>query len=662
MKSKIVFLGLLALGALVGNAQEEKRGMKPSDIYYLKGVSDPQVSPDGMWVAYSVSSADSAKDSYSTNIWMVSWDGQTNLQLTYSPESESSPKWSPDGKYLAFLSSRQESKTSQVWLLDRRGGEGKRITMYKGGVSDYDWSPDGKKMLLTIKDEDFTDTAKGKTPKPMVMERYQFKQDGEGYRFKKLYSHLYLYDLEKKKLDTLTKGDFNQAQAVWSPDGKYIAFVSNRTEDPDKNENNDICLMEAKAGSALKVLTTWTGNDGSPRFSPDSKRIAFTRSTSSENYIMYDHPILAVLPVTGGEPTLLSQKMDRGVTDPRWNADGKSILALVTDDRYQYLASFEATTGAMSKIQTGQELINAAEYGAGNWAVQATTNALPDEIYALENGNLRRLTKHTDSLISRLKIATVQGVSARAKDGNIVNGLLYSPLGADGKKPLPMIVFIHGGPVGQDDAGFNTTAQIFATEGYRVLNVNYRGSSGRGIAYTKSISGDWGHLEVVDLHAMVDEMVKQGLADSSKLGVGGWSYGGILTDYLIATDNRFKAAVSGAGVGFTLALYGVDQYIMQYDNEIGPPWKAKSLETYIKLGYPLLHADRIQTPTLFMVGEKDFNVPPAGSEQMYQALRSLGIPTGYVVYPGQFHGIRVPSYQIDRNERFIKWYNTYLKK
>jgi dipeptidyl aminopeptidase/acylaminoacyl peptidase len=660
MKKIAALSAFVILLPFLAATQGTKRTMKPADLFKLGGVGDPQVSPDGLWVAYTVTTIDSIKDSRSSDVWMVSWDGKTNIQLTHSPESESSPRWSPDGKYLSFLSSRQEGKGNQVWLLDRRGGEAKRLTNYKAGVAAHAWSPDSKKLLLTITDTEPEDSSKVKTAKPMVMDRYKIKQDVEGYRYKKLYTHLYLFDIEKKKTDTLTRGNMNHASAMWNPDGSQIAFVSNRTADPDKNQNSDIAVMDAKVSAVAKVLTTWTGADAAPQWSPDGQQLIYTRSTSNENYAMYDQPVLAMISKNGGEPKLLSSALDRGVSGARFNADGKTVVGIVTDDRYQYPAQFDVQNGTMTKLLEGMQVVQGAHMAAGKWAMVSANPSTPAEIYAFEFGSLRRLTHHTDSFTAPLKLAKVKGVTATAKDGNVVNGVLYWPSDSAENKALPLWVIIHGGPVGQDDFGFDMESQMLAAAGYAVVNVNYRGSSGRGLAYCKAISGDWGNLEVVDIHAIVDELVKQGVADPNRLGVGGWSYGGILTDYLIATDTRFKAAVSGAGVGFTMSLYGVDQYIMQYDNEIGPPWK--NLDTYLKLGYPLLKADRIKTPTLFMVGEKDFNVPAVGSEQMYQALRTLEIPTQYVVYPGQFHGISVPSYQADRFTRYIGWFNKYIKK
>jgi len=227
-------------------------------------------------------------------------------------------------------------------------------------------------------------------------------------------------------------------------------------------------------------------------------------------------------------------------------------------------------------------------------------------------------------------------------------------------RKYPTLLRIHGGPNGQDGHSFNFERQFFAANGYVVVAVNYRGSSGRGEKYGSAIAADWGNKEVLDLQAAMDYVVSIGLADPDRLGVGGWSYGGILTDAIIAKDHRFKAATSGAGTAFPIGLYGVDQYIIQYDEEIGPPWKV-GLEPWLKISYGFLHADQITTPTLFLGGEKDFNVPLVGGEQMYQALSSLGVPTELVVYPNSNHGITRPSYQKDRMERYLAWYAKYIK-
>jgi dipeptidyl aminopeptidase/acylaminoacyl peptidase len=637
-----------------------KRPLRPSDLYRLPSVSDPQVSPDGKWVSYTVTTIDSIKDSRNSDVWMISWDGSQDIQMTFSPDGESRGRWSPDGKYLSFISGRQESKGGQVWLLDRRGGEGRRLTEIKGGVNDYAWSPDSKKLLLTVTDAEPEDSSKIKTTKPFVINRYQYKQDVEGYRYKKTHTHLYLFDVATKKMDTLTRGMYDENNAVWKPDGSAIAFVSNRTADPDKNENSDIYVIDAKTGATLRALTDWKGSDGSPRWSPDGNWIAYIRSVSEEDYHMYDEGVLCVIPSAGGSPKMLSRTLDRPVGNPKWTKDGKTIVALVTDDRQEYVAAFSVSDGKMSKVADGQRVFGSLEATPdGQWLVSSSDPQTPNELYALENGKTRRLTQHTAAFLAPLNLAVAEGFQSKSSDGATVSGIYFLPPGGDRNRKYPMILYIHGGPVGQDAFDFDLSRQMLAAGGYVVAGVNYRGSNGRGLDYSKTISGDWGNKEVLDLHGAVDHLVNMGMVDSAKMGVCGWSYGGILTDYLIASDTRFKAASSGAGTGFTLSLYGVDQYISQYNNEIGTPWT--SIDKYLKISYPLLKADRIKTPTLFMSGEKDFNVPTAGSEQMYQALRTLGIPTELIIYPGQFHGISTPSYLRDRFDRYLAWFDKYLK-
>ena len=658
LKSLLLFLPLLGIAAELQAQAPARRPLRPADIYRLPVLGDPQVSPDGKWVSYTMTTIDSLKDSRNSDIWMVSWDGSQDIQLTSSPDGESRARWSPDGKWLSFLSSRQEGKGAQVWLMDRRGGEGKRLTEIKGGVNDYAWSPDSKRLLLTITDPDAEDTGKIKTTKPLVIDRYQYKEDVEGYRYKKAHTHLYLFDVASKKIDTLTRGNYDEGSAVWSPEGSAIAFVSNRTADPDRNENTDIFVIEAKAGAAFRQLTDWKGSDNSPRWSPDGQTIAYTRSVSDEDYHMYDEPVLCVVPAAGGQPRLLSRELDRPVFSPRWTKDGKMIFALVADNMQQYVGAFTVSDGKMTvRTNDGPNAYTALEVYGDSWVALRSDAQRPTEIYALEKLT-RRLTSHTDAFLAPLALAKGQAFQSISEDGTKVSCLYYRPDTPENIK-LPLILFIHGGPVGQDAFDFDLSRQMLAAGGFVVAAVNYRGSSGRGVEYSKTISGDWGNKEVMDLHGAVDLLVKEGIVDSSRMGVAGWSYGGILTDYLIASDNRFKAASSGAGTGFTLSLYGVDQYINQYNNEIGPPWKA--IDRYLKISYPLLKADRIRTPTLFMSGEKDFNVPTAGSEQMYQALRTLGIPTELIIYPGQFHGITIPSYQRDRLERWLGWFKNYLK-
>ena len=641
-----------------------KRPLRATDIFRVRDVRDPQISPDGKWVAYTVTVADSARDKNDTDVWMATWDGTENLRITSTKDGESQPRWSPDGRYLSFISSRDGGKGGQVWLLDRRGGEATRLTEIKGGVSAYEWSPDGTRLVLSVDDPEDTastaDSTKAKAPKPIVLDRYHFKQDIQGYLGNQR-SHLYLFDVAAKKSEVLTAGKYDESNPSWSPDGKMIAFVSDRSPDPDRSINADVYVIEARPGAEMRRLTMFEGDDNNSgsklAWSPDGKSIAYVRG-GSKTMSIYDQYRVAVIPAAGGEPRLLTESLDRPVTSPRWTADGASLLFIVTDDRTQYVARIKATGGPVEKLTSGPRVVSNVSMGpGGKLAVLASTSTEMPEIHALENGTLRPLSHQNDEWLSQIQLGTTEGIEFKTPDGADVHAVVTRPAGSSGK--MPTLLRIHGGPTGQDQYSFNFERELFAANGYVVVSPNYRGSNGRGEKFMNAISGDWGNKEVIDVLAATDYVISKGIADPDRLGIGGWSYGGITTDYTIATTPRFKAAISGAGSALQTSMYGVDQYILQYETELGAPWK--NPDAWMKVSYPFFHADRIKTPTLFMSGEKDFNVPTAGSEQMYQALKSLGIDTQLVIYPNSFHGITLPSYRVDRLDRYLKWYDRYLK-
>jgi dipeptidyl aminopeptidase/acylaminoacyl peptidase len=652
-----------------------KRPIALDDIYRMQQVGNPQVSPDGKWVAYTVTSIDREADKRRTAIWMVNWDGTQDVRLTYGNAPVSSPRWSPDGRYLAFLSARDEDAKTQVWLLDRRGGDAHPLTEVKDELSGYAWSPDGKKLVLEMSpgegEESTADgTAKSlaKAPKPIVIDRTHFKEDREGYLTAASRTQLYLFDLDSKKIEPLTTDkNFEDSDPVWSPDGMRIAFVSDHSKDPDLSGTNDIFVVDARAGATpRKIVSAYEPGGQHLAWSPDGKLIAYLVGLEPK-YNAYGQSRLFITPVDGGAPRALTDSLDRGVSSPEFTADSSSITFLFEDDRHGYVARVPAAGGAVEKLSGSEFVALQRSSISGHFAVAAANDTTAAEIFALESGKFRKLTSHNDALLSELQLGVPQDISFKSKDGTEVHGMMIKPPSFETGGTYPTLLWIHGGPNMQDDHAlqFDTyplqlERQLFAARGYLVLAINYRGSDGRGSEYTRSIFADWGNKEVADLLAGMDYAVASGIADPNRLGVGGWSYGGILTDYLIASDGRFKAAISGAGSANQISMYGSDQYVLQYNNEIGPPWK--SLDTWIKVSYPFFHADRIHTPTLFMGGQSDFNVPIIGGEQMYQALRTLDVPTELVIYPGQFHLFTRPSYIYDRMERYFDWFDKYLKR
>ena len=669
------FVALCALVAAVpafarAEGAAAHRPMAVDDISRLREPRDPQLSPDGRWIAYTVRSTDAAKDVRETDIWMSSWDGTQHVRLTSAEGDERAPRFSPDGRFLAFLASRgsedEKRKGAQVWLLDRRGGEPVKLTDLPGGVADIQWSPDSTRLVLVVADPDPDDTPETKegwkraTTPPIVITRYWFKDDDVGYR-KALYTHLVLFDMTTRKAEPLTSGPYDDTDPSWSPDGRRIAFVSARGPgDPDRGTNTDIFVVDARPGATPQRLTSWPGPDsGQPAWSPDGASIAYLQGDEPRFYA-YDLEALAVVSAAGGAARVLTAALDRSVTSPRWTADGAGLVCIVEDDRSRWVGRVAASGGGMVPLTTGRRVVSViSPGGAAGWAVIAGTAKEPDEVHVLAGGSLRRLTHLNDEWVAGLALSPTEDVTFTAADGTVVNALLTKPVAGAGGGHDPAVLYVHGGPDGQDEHAFDVERELLAAGGTVVLQVNYRGSSGRGSAYQKAIYADWGHLEIVDLLAGTDFLVRERLADPERLGIGGWSYGGILTNYVIASDARFRAAVSGAGSSLQTSMYGVDQYIVQYDLEMGRPWL--NPERWLKVSYPFFHADRIRTPTLFLGGEKDFNVPLIGSEQMYQALRGVGVESELVIYPDQHHLLSVPSYERDRLARTLAWFERHLR-
>ena len=663
-----------------------KRVLNPDDFYLMESVTDAQLSPDGQWIAYLVTTSDREADEEQTALWMVSWDGTQHLRLTAPAESTGAPRWSPDGRYLSFLGKPKDAEHKQVMLLDRRGGEPRALTQVTDDINHYEWSPDGQHIVLAMeasgdepadakpasadsentKSEGDSDKPKhDKHPKPIVIDAMHFKEDVSEYLGSGHDAHLYLLDVASGAVSALTAGTAgNDALPAWSPDGKRIAFVhsSEKGNDPDGTEAIDV--IDAHTGAtAHELARPWAPNNQHLAWSPDGGFIAYTQGLEPKLY-GYIQDKLALVPAAGGVPRVLTQHLDRAVMSYDFGADGKSVTMLVEDDGSTYPARLDVASGDVQRLVPTPITTASLTVVGARTAMVASTDYTAGEVYALDAASPRRLTTYGDALLSRVQLGETSEIQFKSRDGTEVHGMVTKPPGYVAGRKYPMLLIIHGGPNGQDDhsadfGSYQFHRQQFAAFGYVVLGVNYRGSSGRGLDYGKAIAADWGHKEVEDLLAGVDAVVKSGIVDPARLGIGGWSYGGILTDYTIASDGRFKAAYSGAGSANQLSMYGVDQYIMQYNNELGPPWRNQAL--WLKVSYPFFHADRIHTPTLFMGGTRDFNVPVAGGEQMYQALRTLKVPTQLIVYPDQYHEFTRPSFIKDRLERQAAWFGQYLK-
>jgi dipeptidyl aminopeptidase/acylaminoacyl peptidase len=679
----VFILLLMQIGPVLGPAQASrygspspsavvsaKRKLTVNDYFRIQAVTDPQISPEGKWVAYVVSTTNLGEDKSIDRIWMILTAGGDAIPLTAESGSSSHPRWSPDRKYLAFLSARDDDK-KQVWLLNRAGGEAQQLTKAIQDVDDFAWSPSGDRLVLTLRDpspeeieaaRQENDAAKPKPkPRPWVIDRLLFKQDEVGYLDRRR-THLYVFSLADRKTTQITSGDYDDSNPAWSPDGRSIAFVSNRSQDPDRNFNDDIWVVAADntdRGGRLVRISTNPGTDGSPAWSPDGKWIAFT-SQRDARLFQYATFHLAVAPSTGGEDKVLTLALDRNVSSPRFSPDGKFIDFIADDDGSQNLLRIPAAGGEITRPLGGRLMLDAYSMSTdGSIAAQVGTTDRPDEIYLLPaNGKVKRLTSTNDTLISEIQLASVEYVHFKSADGTTVAGYLYKPPDYKPGARYPTILQPHGGPVWAYYAEFNFQPQLFAANGYVVLLPNPRGSSGYGQNFCQAIFADWGNKDFQDDMAMVDYAVAQGIADPQKLGVGGHSYGAISTNFIISQTTRFKAAISDAGEFLYVTNWGHDEYVREWEMELGLPWENRAL--WEKLS-PFNRVQKIQTPTLIVGGDSDSNVPIINGEQMYESLKRLGVPTLLVVYPGEYHEFRRPSFIKDRWERNLAWFSHYIK-
>ena len=647
------------LASASSGAQGTPRALEISDMRRLADVSDPRMSRDGEWIVYTVSMVDSAHDRSNGDIWLARWDGSRVTRMTWGTDDEHSPQFAGGTRAISFLSARGDTRQSdQLWLLPADGGEARKLTAIKDGVDDYSWSPDGKRVVLALHDSTAdADSA----PHPIVIDRFQFKQDVEGY-LDEHRVHLWLFDVDSKSLVQLTHGDHDDVMPEWSPDGSAILFSSKQQKDPDRTDNWDLYVIAPTPGATARQLTQNDLDDSDPQWesravwSPDGREIAYLQG-GPDSLIYFSLQRLAVVPAAGGPVRVVSRGLDRSFVHPAWSADGKSIYAQLEDDGSMILARVSRDGGTIERVLDGRRSIAAVTAGGSHVAIVQSTPTHPDELFAVERDSARQLSD-ANPWLRGIRLAEQEPLAAKSKDGTIIHGFLMRPIGTDAREPLPTILRLHGGPVSQWENGFELSWQMLAAHGFAVVGMNPRGSSGRGFAWAKTIYAHWGEKDVEDVLSGVDYLVAHHIADPHRLGVGGWSYGAELTDYVIASDTRFKAAVSGAGIGNVLAGFGTDQYVREYSAELGVPWK--HLDSWLRVSYPFLHADRIVTPTLFMAGDLDYNVPLQNSEQMYQALRSLGVESELVIYPGEHHGLTRPSFLADRLSRYIGWYGKYL--
>ncbi len=672
MASKFILIQLFLfsfslLNFQIASAKQAKTiNLSIDHIMKMKSVESLALSPDSKWIAYVVTRVDEEKDKKFSQIHITSIDGKSTLPMTAVYMNASDPQWSPDGKYLAFLGVRGTDKDTenQVWTLDLRGGEAVQFTNVPQGVNSYRWSPDGTKMALVIKDAKPLTNAPDENSsneklEPFVIDRLQFKKDYVGYLDRRR-THIYIKNGHEKPIQ-ITFGDYDDSDPQWNPDNKLIAFVSKREGDPDANNNSDIWLVDSsddKKNRELKKLTINPGPDTNPSWSPDGNTIAYISSIEPDK-LWYATEHLAITDKNNGETKLLSLNYDRMISSPMFSNDGKSIFALASDRGNRPLIKFDLSNGDKENMTPGE--LSVRNYAIGNKDKIITlmsSHHSPFNFYLIKRNEIINLTNYNNAILKDTKLADVKRLIVPGWRNEPVESFIYYPPNYDNQKIYPTIFVLHGGPVSQHDTSFDEFAQLYAANGYIAVLPNPHGSSGYGQAYSYALNKKWGVPDFEDVDAIADYLVENGVSDPNKLGVGGWSYGGILTNYVITKSTRFSGAVSGASEVNHRANYGHDIYQNEWEVELGLPWV--NIEDWEAIN-PFNDLGKVTTPTLVIGGQLDWNVPILNSEQLYQVLKRRGIDTKLVVYPGEYHGINRPSFVRDRYERFIDWFDQYVK-
>ena len=643
------------------------------DIYTVKDITLSDVSEDGNSIVFITSQAENKYDGFKNTLYFLDTHKGKKVKLLESYGSKgmnfSSIKFSSNSKSIFFLSSGMKTsgkESNQIWSLSLSNRVKRKVTNFDGDISDYDVSDDGKTIAF-IGQRSSDKKADTKTPSPIVIDRYQFKRDYEGFLGPNR-DHLFIFDTQSRKVEQITSGQKDHLYPSISPNGENIAYMT-KEGDFDRHNNWEIFIKNIKGEESHRKLLSNNGEDIStsypsrPEWSPDGEKIAYLHG-GDHSMLWYALQEVSIIDVETGDIDFITQGFDRNTSLPQWSGDGQNIFFILEDNMKSQLMKYSFLDNTTKKITPDNMYLSgyAQSYHVTDDEIifQSSTSEIPSEIYHLKEDQINPITSVNEQFIKNKLIGSTELISFQSFDGLTINGMMIKPPNFDSKKKYPLMIRIHGGPVSQYGRYFDFDWQLFASNNYVVIVTNPRGSSGRGFEFQKSIFAEWGIEDSKDISAALDFALDLGYIDENKLGIGGWSYGGMLTNYVIAKDNRFHAATSGAGISNILSGFGHDHYIREYIIELGTPWD--NLDAWLNVSHPFLSADEIVTPTLFLVGEKDWNVPLIGSEQMYQALKHLEIPTQLVIYPNEHHGLSKPSYIKDRLDRYLDWHGKYPEK
>ncbi|MHB8575155.1 MAG: S9 family peptidase [Dehalococcoidia bacterium] len=653
-----------------GQPGHPRRGMLPADLYRLSWLSDAQVRADGASVAFVVTTLCEQDDDYRSTIWVVPAQGGEARPFTRGARRDSSPRWSPDGRWLAFVSERDGEK-GQLFIIPADGGEAKRLTSLKLGVSNPVWSPDSRTVCVAAKElvaeEIAPEEGTKRAPPPRIITTLKYKLNAEGFTYDKR-RHLHLVDVEAGTCRQLTFGDFDDGDAAWSPDGNRLTFVSARHEDRDFDKFSDLFTVEASGGEPFQITDT-RFTVSVPAWSPDGETIAFAG---------HDHPSdpprhsrLWTIAASGGEPCCLTEGYDRDLTtsgsggpSPRWSSDSRRVYCGAHDRGDTSIVAVNATAGAVETVVGGERTV-------GSFSISSTGDLLvftaskanrPPEVFVRDLSGERRLTDFNDQLLEELDLVQPERFLVRRPDGFEIDAWLMHPAGYRPGTAYPLLVNMHGGPFGQYGATFLDEFQVQAGGGFGVLYCNPRGSSGRDEEFARSIIGVAGIPDSEDVLAALDQALASFAdIDRNRLGILGGSYGGYLTSWIIGHTDRFAAACSERGVNNRLSKAGTDDLNTTATYFRAEPYDDPDL--FLKLS-PMMYARSITTPLLIMHSEEDLRCPMEQAEQMYTALKRLRRDVVLVRFPGENHELSragKPSHRVARFEIQLDFFRSRMR-
>jgi dipeptidyl aminopeptidase/acylaminoacyl peptidase len=628
------------------------------DVLNVPQVSDPQLSPDGRQILYVLAESNWKANKRVSHIWKINADGSGLLELTTGPDGESTPRWSPDGKTIAFVAQRAEAEANQIYLLSNGGGEARALTTHSTAVSNIAWSPDGSLLYFRAPNPK---SEQQKTREKLKDDVFLFDEDYQQ-------QHLWSIAVSTKVERRITDGNYSVMSYQLSRDGSKIALHRAPTPLLEDMDQSEVWVMDSSGGAAQQITHNKVAENGA-ELSPDGSQVLFL-SQANQKFDTYYNSKLFLAPAAGGEARVLIPDLPYEIERAAWSKDGKSIFFLANMGVHAELFEVNAVGGKPRQLTNGTHAItqwNLSE-SANQHVFTALEMSSPGEVWILDatGSSPRKVTSVFESLTHDFSLPRQERVEWKGADGTTVEGLVYYPINYVQGQRYPLVVQTHGGPQASDKFGFGGTQNyvpVLAAKGYVVLQPNYRGSTGYGDAFLRDMVGHYFQNAHLDVMAGVDYLIKAGIADPEHMIKMGWSGGGHMTNKIITFTNRFKAASSGAGAADWVSMYAQsDIRAFRTPWFGGTPWQKDAPISVYWNNSPLKDVSNVTTPTIFLVGQNDPRVPEPQSIEMYRALKSNGVPTHLYVAPREPHVWQELRHVLFKMNAELEWFETQAMK